>query len=312
MTVRQNCAYPPAQVRLYVGKDKSGLVWIDAVCIDHSNIDERNAQVAQMGDLYRHAEQVYACVGPEDGYSTLLATRRQQMYSTAAIVTEAIVDRESCNSQAYEAQLEDDHHRWIVHMNHGEFEDLVMDTEEFTDLITTIGALGEKSYWSRVWVTQEIILAGEDKVHVLWDRDKFQMEYIRFIRMIIYMNASRLRDVLNSLHLTGVGLTFDDNGTDAMEAMIHRVTALRYQSLPLAVWWKSYLEHLYCVDPRDRVYGILNLVRWPTAPGSPRPDYESTVSDMAVDSLDRVDRTENWDFVDIQRLVQVLGLIEAP
>ena len=36
----------------------SRLLWIDAICINQTDIDERNAQVAIMGDIYKEASRV--------------------------------------------------------------------------------------------------------------------------------------------------------------------------------------------------------------------------------------------------------------
>ncbi|KAI7222562.1 hypothetical protein KC333_g1055 [Hortaea werneckii] len=40
-------------------------VWADAICIDQSNIAEKNHQVGMMGDVYRQAEQVLVWLGPD-------------------------------------------------------------------------------------------------------------------------------------------------------------------------------------------------------------------------------------------------------
>ncbi len=39
------------------------LLWADALCIDQSHPEERNAQVAMMGDIYRNAMTVFAWLG---------------------------------------------------------------------------------------------------------------------------------------------------------------------------------------------------------------------------------------------------------
>lgn len=40
--------------------------WIDAVCIDQHNVDERNSQVRMMTDIYKSAVTVRAWLGPDD------------------------------------------------------------------------------------------------------------------------------------------------------------------------------------------------------------------------------------------------------
>ncbi|KAH7385797.1 heterokaryon incompatibility protein-domain-containing protein, partial [Pyrenochaeta sp. MPI-SDFR-AT-0127] len=39
------------------------ILWVDAICIDQSNVDEKNVQVAMMGDIYRAAKTVCVFLG---------------------------------------------------------------------------------------------------------------------------------------------------------------------------------------------------------------------------------------------------------
>jgi hypothetical protein len=41
-------------------------VWIDAICINQSNVAERNGQVSRMGQIYSNAESVIVWLGPLD------------------------------------------------------------------------------------------------------------------------------------------------------------------------------------------------------------------------------------------------------
>lgn len=41
-------------------------IWIDAVCIDQTNVEERNAQVARMAQVYADATKVYVWLGEGD------------------------------------------------------------------------------------------------------------------------------------------------------------------------------------------------------------------------------------------------------
>ncbi|MCJ1238061.1 hypothetical protein MMC14_006049 [Varicellaria rhodocarpa] len=47
-------------------KDKSRVLWVDAICINQQNVAERGDQVQLMREVYRHAERVVAWVGEED------------------------------------------------------------------------------------------------------------------------------------------------------------------------------------------------------------------------------------------------------
>jgi hypothetical protein len=62
MVVRQNCEYVLQQAFTKKNKEIQHL-WVDAICIDQSEIQERGHQVALMGKLYKRAAHVFACVG---------------------------------------------------------------------------------------------------------------------------------------------------------------------------------------------------------------------------------------------------------
>jgi hypothetical protein len=71
MVVRQNCEYVMQQW-FTAKRSTSKYIWVDAVCIDQSNLKERGFQVTIMGKLYREAAQVLACVGPHSDDSEYL------------------------------------------------------------------------------------------------------------------------------------------------------------------------------------------------------------------------------------------------
>ena len=48
---------------------KQDLIWIDAICINQEDKDERSAQVRFMGEIYESAQTVFAWLGPEDKYT---------------------------------------------------------------------------------------------------------------------------------------------------------------------------------------------------------------------------------------------------
>jgi hypothetical protein len=43
----------------------SELLWVDAICINQRDVEERSAQVRMMGDIYRNATIVISWLGPE-------------------------------------------------------------------------------------------------------------------------------------------------------------------------------------------------------------------------------------------------------
>jgi Heterokaryon incompatibility protein (HET) len=63
LNVTLNCLAAMRQLRHVT---EAQLLWIDSICIDQSSIDERNEQVALMGELYACAKQVIVWLGEKD------------------------------------------------------------------------------------------------------------------------------------------------------------------------------------------------------------------------------------------------------
>ncbi|EME41106.1 hypothetical protein DOTSEDRAFT_136367, partial [Dothistroma septosporum NZE10] len=68
-SVRLNCWYALSQVRYhYPGCS----LWIDSICINQSDLEEKSHQVAMMYDIFAAAAKVFACVGPHADGSEIL------------------------------------------------------------------------------------------------------------------------------------------------------------------------------------------------------------------------------------------------
>jgi hypothetical protein len=65
--VRRNLVLALDYLRYEKGKRT---LWIDAICINQSNTNERNHQVSQMGQIYRNARRVVVWIGMPDPWSS--------------------------------------------------------------------------------------------------------------------------------------------------------------------------------------------------------------------------------------------------
>jgi Heterokaryon incompatibility protein (HET) len=66
--ITKNCESVLRRLQL---PDEERLVWIDAICIDQTSIEERNAQVAIMGQIYKTASRVIIDIGETSANSAL-------------------------------------------------------------------------------------------------------------------------------------------------------------------------------------------------------------------------------------------------
>lgn len=105
---------------------KPRLFWIDAICIDQSNVHERNHQVGLMKKIYSMASRVYIWLGRESENSRL---------AMDFLANEGV--------KPLKRQIDD--YRPIWNTQEGK----------------AIRDLCERSYWRRMWVIQEIIHANK-------------------------------------------------------------------------------------------------------------------------------------------------------
>jgi hypothetical protein len=89
-------------------------LWIDALCIDQSNVTERNHQVQQMGDIYSHARQVIAWMGHDREIAKSFACSwldiknmdlfwNNEYWHRAWVTQEMVLARDICFVAAYKS-----------------------------------------------------------------------------------------------------------------------------------------------------------------------------------------------------------------
>ncbi|ESZ91929.1 hypothetical protein SBOR_7674 [Sclerotinia borealis F-4128] len=106
--------------------DEENLLWVDAICIDQSNIPERNDQIAKMRTIFQNAQAVPIWIGAENDNSSL------------AIRLAKDLNVRSRNQ--------------VIAMLH--------DTSIHDQLMALI-ILFRRQYWWRIWVIQEVACAKE-------------------------------------------------------------------------------------------------------------------------------------------------------
>jgi hypothetical protein len=106
------------------------LFWIDAICIDQTNMQERNHQVQMMRQIYSNAELVLVWLGETD----------EKEYGHVAM--DYLVKRKPLQTEG--GALKEFWRPW-------QSEALI--------------ALCERQYWTRVWIVQELLLARDLIIH---------------------------------------------------------------------------------------------------------------------------------------------------
>jgi hypothetical protein len=100
-------------------KKKEVLVWIDALCIDQQNKDERAAQVRLMGHIYSQAVSVAIWLGPEADKSKLAVRLLEQVASNLVSAQRIRSTRKYPDSAALLALFQRDYWKrlWVSNIN---------------------------------------------------------------------------------------------------------------------------------------------------------------------------------------------------
>ena len=276
--VRKNCADVLRQLLYF----KSCLYyWLDALCIDQTNVIEKNAQVAMMGSFFSKAEHVLVCIGQEDddGEYALQAIRDQRRYG---------------GSPPSGERSDTDHRPVIVKKDPNGKIPPDVNLPRFT---LSLAALSRRPYFERVWVVQEIYLARE--ASVCCGKIKLPIAHLErelhnansILQRLITANwlvrgdsqgfVKKLEGVpmelLNALR--PIEWTLNEKCGWMLENTVEpskRSTGVSFN------WLVENFSTLRCQDPRDKVYGALALVDWQDTPPI-LPDYSRSAFSLALE-----------------------------
>jgi len=280
---------------------KSGLevervLWIDALCINQLSIGERNHQVGLMGEIYHGAQAVLVWLGGGHSYTTtaggLYAT--ESFHSTFAFLKKAAEEARSINFQREEG-LSEDVRKWS---------DCFVGDKEFRGHWQRLEYLLSTQYWKRLWIFQEITLAR--KICLIWCDSTCDWEDFDAIgrAMNHYPNITSVSGMTKfNFPLTAKTHQFMSM-ISVLRSRARRFSIIRdeilfsRQKLPIDWEWGeetfplirrphplilgdllSACEGSYCQDPRDRIYGILGLLRYKTET-SITVDYDRTIAEL--------------------------------
>jgi hypothetical protein len=136
--VTQNLADALYHLRL---KDYDRHLWVDAICINQGDPDERNNQVQQMARIYQLAKHVHVWLGPENDKS-LIAMKFLKR-----------VDTKVRQYVKYHSDEEEKKELEAIHVYIKEHHD----NPENRSTWDAIERLWQRNYWSRIWIIQEVV-----------------------------------------------------------------------------------------------------------------------------------------------------------
>lgn len=246
-------------INTILGRDTTLYFWIDALCINQEDLNERASQVAMMGIIYSQARQVIAFIGEAD---ETLITAMDLILLTANCIWSHGSLSDSATASGLASLL-------------SEIGPADRDWESIKELMS-------RPWFGRLWVVQEIAL-GKDPVVVC---GKHVLPWSALTLFIGFtQTTSEFPVVLDSAAYS----TFDA-GRTVSKSLLNAAgisDACRGQSndcpgMPFIFSLVSLNAHFDSTDPRDRIYALLGLDTAKKYRDVFRPDYEIKVEDLYV------------------------------
>ncbi|KAI1124008.1 heterokaryon incompatibility protein-domain-containing protein, partial [Nemania abortiva] len=279
------------------------ILWVDAVCINQRDAQEKTQQVAMMGDIYHAASQVLTWIGDpsldsksmtneaDESQDSLQDSEKLKWYTDNDI---PLMRRFFTNERAFAD--------WPVvgalsilallargaHLNtlpffqdprYPDFNIGIYPSDLWQKSSKALNVLLESPYWSRVWIVQEMVLGRRVLIHygrhvlplqLFVDAEKFMREHYHGC---CYEHCAAL----------------PNNKWSYLYGILKNLSTIQYISKMRASWTMKTPVALFdtilggvdfrkATDPRDQVYGLLGLVSEHMEDDLLRPDYSLTVS----------------------------------
>lgn len=245
-------------------------VWIDAICINQEDLDERKAQVLLMRQIYERAAKTIIWLGEVDQTVTSLL----QTLDSARRSCEAAEGR-AWSSMSREERIQ--HASPMVSRDWSSYD--------------ALNKFMFSGWFSRIWVIQELAVSQKP---IMLARH-FELSWQDFISTLKFVESLSLpmwvqEDTLSHWAVLENVRTFVQRG----------------QRLPLLefLMTTSRMTGMSATDPRDRVYALLGISQ---GPGSDiQPDYTVSVRELYMEFQRRqlsLDNDKGYlDFLNVPRI----------
>jgi hypothetical protein len=238
-------------------KRASMVLWVDAVCINQTNFDERNHQVAMMRDIYASATQVTIWLGEADEDSDV-----------ALDALPLILGRES----------------WPR-------DDVVRSEKRMHCANFFFGLSSRRTWLSRVWILQELAMSKNDPdvlcghKCVPWSTLVEAWQTIAKEALVDLGARKKVPTLASKNDQDDEIELFTLTKLDVLDELRQAIQARGGEKLKKLLMIARTSE---ATDPRDRIYGLLGLVQsGASSPGPESPvivDYHKSCSEVYIDA----------------------------
>ncbi|KAK7976275.1 hypothetical protein PG989_014738 [Apiospora arundinis] len=228
-------------------EDKPRRIWVDAVCIDQGNLQERSEQVSVMGQIYRGAKRVVIYLGAAYPERTKKAYDLIETCATEAFRINANLSRAMTLSSLSQGSQ----------IKHG------IDSQQVLNMdIVSLRHLGGASWWARSWTAQEVLLARDALVvtgtHSMeWKRFCTGVDFGLYGDIIDVVVAGIMIDSIIQPYLSmhTLRMELEEKPAEASAAQGDSTGSAAQRLLALLI----HCRFRKATDRRDKVYAFLGL-----------------------------------------------------
>lgn len=203
------------------------VIWIDAICINQDDIQERSIEIARMGLIYKKARRVIVWLGPPAENSTLafdtIRTIGRDVKSDFKLHQLLVVR----GSPTFRIQHDPDA--------------LAAKETEWK----SIQDLLYRKWFTRLWIYQEIMMSKEAVVTAGFS----ELPWFTFLSALYWTFRQPAR-------IPSLSSIFDTEYNDKYVKPILRSTTVTIDTIDFV----QFSRHASCADPKDRIYSMLNLM----------------------------------------------------
>jgi hypothetical protein len=219
-------------------------VWIDALCIDQENLEEKRVQIPLMRDIFRKAIQIIAWVPDRPRGNFFAGTRRHDLFTAADRITSYAKEkykREGFNMLKVKPEVRG----------------CQCSRDQGRELLFTYGRLFDQMWFQRIWVFQEVVCGsciviickiGTEAREILWDD---------LYLFLVDNNLLQLDDDFGTGNqVYGSANVCSMAGRRYLQQLHGHESALTtpLQTLLIEASWA-----FEATDPRDKIYALLGL-----------------------------------------------------
>jgi Heterokaryon incompatibility protein (HET) len=282
-------------------RTKERLLWIDAVCINQDDLQERSQQVGIMRDIYKNASETLVWLGEESQNSGLgieLCERLYDFFKDERKDLKAPGNRfnskkpslsnhqDPFNPSYAQTDEGDSFKRSKRSIKEGEERDDGNEVEDTTSKLPlrinppnvyellALRDLASRQWFRRTWITQELALAS--KVTMVCGHRSISWDTFIFGFTMTFINGKS----------TSGGWDEDENFIGALvhiRESIHRSESVNYRD-PLTLLDLLHACRIFgATDPRDKVYGLLGIAPPDSEVTSVQVNYSKSVGEVYED-----------------------------